>query len=142
LVSLAVQFEPLLGPLLGWLCGVAEPPGRFTIAGGAIVLAATLGATLATAQRQAREEAAENESATRRLAKAKSGPLQQQQDGNGTGAAGDEERGLLLASERDQLLPAGEQTAPAAFHQRTHHHHHHVHQGEIELLSSERATRT
>jgi hypothetical protein len=58
LVSLAVQLEPVLGPALGWACGVAAAPGLFTWIGGSIVLLATLGATLATAKRQQQEEAA------------------------------------------------------------------------------------
>eukprot|EP00878_Enallax_costatus_P014394 GHUV01015054.1.p1 GENE.GHUV01015054.1~~GHUV01015054.1.p1 ORF type:complete len:402 (+),score=87.18 GHUV01015054.1:361-1566(+) len=56
MVSLAVQFEPIVGPLIGWAVGVALPPGIFTWIGGAVVLVAAAGATVATAKRQEQEE--------------------------------------------------------------------------------------
>eukprot|EP00879_Flechtneria_rotunda_P014854 GHRR01015519.1.p2 GENE.GHRR01015519.1~~GHRR01015519.1.p2 ORF type:complete len:159 (+),score=47.53 GHRR01015519.1:1384-1860(+) len=55
MVSLAVQFEPVIGPFLGWLAGVAAAPGTFTWIGGGIVLLATAGAIVATAKRQQAE---------------------------------------------------------------------------------------
>lgn len=67
-MSLAVQLEPVLGPLLGFAFGVAAAPGMFTWIGGSVVLLATLGATLATAKRQQQEEEAES----RRVLKHKS----------------------------------------------------------------------
>ena len=73
LVSLAVQLEPVLGPALGWALGVAAAPGLFTWIGGSVVLLATVGATLATAQRQKQEEsAAAAEAEERRMLKHKS----------------------------------------------------------------------
>lgn len=56
MVSLAVQFEPVVGPLIGWAVGVSLPPGIYTWIGGAIVLLAAVGATVATARRQEQEE--------------------------------------------------------------------------------------
>lgn len=55
-VSLAVQLEPPLGSLLGWLAGVSAAPGPFTWLGGAIILAATAWATVAQARRQRAEQ--------------------------------------------------------------------------------------
>lgn len=63
-VSLAVQLEPVLGALFGWLARVAPPPGIFTWAGGSVVLAATAGATIATARREAAATAAADAAAT------------------------------------------------------------------------------
>lgn len=57
MVSLAVQFEPIVGPLIGWAVGVALPPGMYTWIGGGVVLVAAAGATVATAKRQEQEAA-------------------------------------------------------------------------------------
>lgn len=45
----------MLSPFLGWLAGVSAPPGPSTWAGGALVLLATAGASVATAAREAKE---------------------------------------------------------------------------------------
>jgi hypothetical protein len=56
MVSLAVQFEPVVGPFIGWATGVSPAPGFFTYIGGGIIMAATVGATVAGALRQQKEE--------------------------------------------------------------------------------------
>ncbi|KAI8465220.1 MAG: hypothetical protein J3K34DRAFT_473612 [Monoraphidium minutum] len=52
-ISLAIQLEPLFGPLIGWALGVMAPPSRFTWAGGAVLLAATSLVLVASARREA-----------------------------------------------------------------------------------------
>jgi hypothetical protein len=56
MVSLAVQFEPVVGPFIGWATGVSPAPGFFTYIGGGIIMVATVGATVAGALRQQKEE--------------------------------------------------------------------------------------
>jgi hypothetical protein len=56
MVSLAVQFEPVVGPFIGWATGVSPAPGFYTYIGGGIIMAATVGATVAGALRQQKEE--------------------------------------------------------------------------------------
>jgi hypothetical protein len=56
IVSLAVQFEPVVGPFIGWATAVSPAPGLFTYIGGGIIMAATVGATVAAALRQQKEE--------------------------------------------------------------------------------------
>lgn len=103
MVSLAVQFEPVVGPLIGWATGVAAAPGIFTWIGGVIVMVATAGATVATALRQKKEE---------RLVKNKSMrlPLQGNFDEQGQGLAHHIDSSPAAA-------PAGVPAGPHGYHQ-------------------------
>lgn len=56
IVSLAVQFEPMVGPFIGWATAVSPAPGFYTYVGGGIIIAATIGATVAAGLRQQKEE--------------------------------------------------------------------------------------
>lgn len=55
MVSLAIQLEPMLGSVIGWLLGVMTAPGTFTYLGGAIVLVSTVIVTVSTARREAKQ---------------------------------------------------------------------------------------
>jgi len=55
MVGLGVQFEPIIAPLLGWLMGLEKAPGLFTWVGGAVVLLATVWASVATHRRESNE---------------------------------------------------------------------------------------
>lgn len=145
LVSLAVQFEPVLGPLLGWITGVSPAPGLFTWVGGSIVLLATIGATLATAQRQQQEERhAEMEAVAAAAGSAGAGerqplttqlaPLGRQQPTTHSGkrgGAGPSYIALAAIEEADDGLPGG----AAAY--RTSDHHHHQPQQHAALAAAE-----
>jgi hypothetical protein len=56
MVSLAVQFEPVVGPFIGWATAVSPAPGFYTYIGGGVIMAATVGAIVAGALRQQKEE--------------------------------------------------------------------------------------
>lgn len=62
-VGLATTLEPLVGPLIGWLLGVMQPPGLFTYAGGALVFASTVVVTVASGRRARAEAEAEKQGA-------------------------------------------------------------------------------
>ncbi len=57
-LSLAQTLDPPIGSLLGWAAGVMAAPGTMTYLGGAVLLGATVGVTLAGAARRRREAAA------------------------------------------------------------------------------------
>lgn len=57
-IGLGISLEPIVGSLIGWALGVSGPPGLFTLAGGAMVLAATIVVTFAAGRRDTAEAAA------------------------------------------------------------------------------------
>lgn len=59
MIGLATTLEPAVGPFIGWLLGVLQPPGIFTYVGGIAIFTSTVLVTLATAKRQKQEERAE-----------------------------------------------------------------------------------
>ncbi|GBF99716.1 drug Metabolite transporter superfamily [Raphidocelis subcapitata] len=80
-ISLAIQLEPLFGPVIGWAIGVASAPSPATWAGGAAVLAATCVVLASAARRQAAEAAG-------RARRARSGAAEGWGDGGGGGGEG------------------------------------------------------
>lgn len=42
LLTLSLTLEPLIGSVIGWMLGLAQPPGVYTWVGGAILLASTV----------------------------------------------------------------------------------------------------
>lgn len=56
-IGLACSLEPAIGSLIGWAAGVMAAPGAFTYVGGAVVLGATIWVTVATAEREQRQQA-------------------------------------------------------------------------------------
>ncbi|GLC33755.1 hypothetical protein PLESTM_000107800 [Pleodorina starrii] len=81
-VALAFQMEPLVGSLIGWGAGVMTAPGGATYGGGALVVAATVWVTLASAARERAEQ-------------------QQQggQEGQGGGQKGGGQQGVVVGKE-------------------------------------------
>jgi hypothetical protein len=51
-VTLALNLEPLIGSIIGFLMGVASPPGVWTYAGGACLLVATAVVSIAADRRE------------------------------------------------------------------------------------------
>eukprot|EP00882_Tetradesmus_deserticola_P022745 GHRQ01024691.1.p1 GENE.GHRQ01024691.1~~GHRQ01024691.1.p1 ORF type:complete len:425 (+),score=136.30 GHRQ01024691.1:465-1739(+) len=111
-VSLAVQFEPVVGPFLGWATGVSPAPGLYTYIGGSIMMVATIGATVASALRQQQEE---------RLVKSKS--LHMAVDVDGSLKAGDNGVAGAAAGGADTLFgPASYQRCSNEEQQLNLHH--------------------
>ncbi len=52
MVTLALNLEPLIGSIIGFLMGVASPPGVWTYAGGACLLVATAVVSIAADRRE------------------------------------------------------------------------------------------
>ncbi len=71
-VALAFQMEPLVGSVIGWAAGVMAPPGALTYGGGALVVAATIWVTVASAERERGEAAAKAAAAKQELVPAAS----------------------------------------------------------------------
>ena len=42
LLTLSLTLEPLIGSVIGWMIGLAQPPGVYTWVGGGILLASTV----------------------------------------------------------------------------------------------------
>jgi hypothetical protein len=103
IVSLAVQFEPVVGPFIGWATAVSPAPGFFTYIGGGIIMVATVGATVAAALRQQKEE---------RLVKTKSMQIRADDDAGDFEAAGSDSIG---AGSTAAAVHAP--TGPAGYHQ-------------------------
>lgn len=57
-ITLALNMEPALGSLAGWVVGVAGVPGPWTLLGGAAMLVATFVVSVAAARREAADERA------------------------------------------------------------------------------------
>ena len=55
LLTLSMTVEPLVGTVIGWMCGMAQPPGLFTWIGGCILLASTVLVVVAGHKRQEAE---------------------------------------------------------------------------------------
>ena len=59
IITLALNFEPLVGGLMGWAAGVSAPPGPWTYVGGALLMASTVWVTVASNRREREREGRE-----------------------------------------------------------------------------------
>ncbi|KAG2435052.1 hypothetical protein HYH02_012049 [Chlamydomonas schloesseri] len=104
-VALAFQMEPLVGSVIGWAAGVMAPPGALTYGGGALVVAATIWVTVASAERERAEEAAKAAAAKQELVPAAS--WESEEDGGSLGGAGLGKGAQVQGDEEAQQLLGG-----------------------------------
>ncbi|CAG9315775.1 unnamed protein product [Blepharisma stoltei] len=61
IITVFVNFEPVIGTFIGWLAGLQGPPGIFTYIGGVIVVIGNIIVTLAGQNKESVEDETENQ---------------------------------------------------------------------------------